>query len=347
MKMMNIYKLVFILILLNSSVFGQQIASEFFGYAEGSLNGLNGGDGWGGAWEIYEGDPSFFQIKPGSLSHTDINSVGNYLEGTIAAGSARARRLLETMWVDDGQCWISFLMDIQNPYSADFTWQGLSLYNSIYEHCLFGKGYGHPFISILNHTGGDVEYQSTTSWDTVKLSWYVIRIDMSGDDQKEKCYMWLNPSPDSEPAVADTLVSGEVNLNDGFDTIVLHFGHDTDLTVSFDDIRLGTTFADVSPAETHVNQSIMNQPEKFILNQNYPNPFNPVTTIGFSLETSSTISLKIYNLAGQVVETLAEGFYSPGQHHVQWNASNQPSGIYFYELQTDGFSIKRKLVLQK
>ena len=347
MSIANIFKMILIVMSLSSVAFAQKSASELFIYSEGMLDGLNGGEGWGGAWEIFEGDPSTFHVKAGSLDYSDFTSAGNYLEGAITTASVRARRILQEMWIDEGQCWISFLMDIHNPAAADFTWQGLSLYSSVYELCLFGKGYGHPFISILNHAGGDVEYFSTTTWNQAALSWYVIRIDMSGNEQKEKCYMWRNPSPDNEPAVSDTLVSGEVNLNNGFDTVVIHFGHDAELVVSFDDIRLGATFAEVSPSSSPVAYKKINHSKGLMLQQNYPNPFNPVTTIGFSLETSSNISLKIFNLAGELTEILAEGYHSPGHYYTQWNAADYPSGIYFYELHADNYSEKRKLVLQK
>lgn len=69
--------------------------------------------------------------------------------------------------------------------------------------------------------------------------------------------------------------------------------------------------------------------------QNYPKPFNPSTSITFSLPEASVISLKVYDAAGELKATLAEGAYSAGKHFVNYNTENLASGIYFYTLRTE------------
>jgi Secretion system C-terminal sorting domain len=89
-------------------------------------------------------------------------------------------------------------------------------------------------------------------------------------------------------------------------------------------------------------------PTNFKLMQNYPNPFNPTTTIRFDVAKSSKITLKIYNVVGQVVATLINGKqYSAGAYSVNWNASNLASGVYFYRLETDNVQLIKKMVLLK
>ena len=88
-------------------------------------------------------------------------------------------------------------------------------------------------------------------------------------------------------------------------------------------------------------------PENFRLEQNYPNPFNPVTTIEFSVPLRSNVSLKVFNLHGQLVTTLAGGMYSAGVHSIKWNAENFASGVYFYTLNADNFTQTRKLIFIK
>lgn len=85
----------------------------------------------------------------------------------------------------------------------------------------------------------------------------------------------------------------------------------------------------------------------FTLLQNFPNPFNSVTTISFNLIESGLVSLKIYNLSGQLLSTLIDGFLQKGNHQVIWQPFNYPSGIYFYQLCTPEFKSIRKIVLQK
>ncbi len=95
-----------------------------------------------------------------------------------------------------------------------------------------------------------------------------------------------------------------------------------------------------------VNEKKYN-PFQIKLLQNYPNPFNPVTTIKYNLSKSSDIILKIYNISGQEIEILINGFQTAGEHEKIWQPKGLPSGIYFYKLQADEFSDSKKLILQR
>jgi len=80
---------------------------------------------------------------------------------------------------------------------------------------------------------------------------------------------------------------------------------------------------------------------------NYPNPFNPQTTIYYYLHTEQHFSLSIYNIKGQFVTILIEGFYMQGFHEVIWDAKGQPSGIYFVVLKSqDGYDVKKVILLK-
>ncbi|MBU1651730.1 T9SS type A sorting domain-containing protein, partial [bacterium] len=85
----------------------------------------------------------------------------------------------------------------------------------------------------------------------------------------------------------------------------------------------------------------------FALHPAYPNPFNPSTTIRFDLPEALKVSLKVYNLRGQVVATVIDGFRDAGYHEVSFNAENLSSGIYFFRLDAGKFSDQGKLVLLK
>ena len=73
-------------------------------------------------------------------------------------------------------------------------------------------------------------------------------------------------------------------------------------------------------------------PSKFNMSQNYPNPFNPVTKIDFQISENSTVSLKIFDLTGREVQTLANGNFNAGYHTVQFDGKNLSSGIYIYKI---------------
>ena len=89
-------------------------------------------------------------------------------------------------------------------------------------------------------------------------------------------------------------------------------------------------------------------PDGYCLGQNYPNPFNAATRIQFYLPQESDVSLKIINMLGEDIRTLASRHYSQGHHSVHWdgkNAKGEPvaSGIYFYQMKAGDFTDARRL----
>ncbi len=88
-------------------------------------------------------------------------------------------------------------------------------------------------------------------------------------------------------------------------------------------------------------------PSEFILKQNYPNPFNPSTKIEFSLPNDGNVSIKVFDVTGKEVMTLTNGFRLKGNYSIEFNASDLPSGAYFYKLKADGFEATKKMLLVK
>jgi hypothetical protein len=88
-------------------------------------------------------------------------------------------------------------------------------------------------------------------------------------------------------------------------------------------------------------------PTQIVLSQNYPNPFNPTTAISYQLLANSFVTLGVFDLLGREVATLVNGRESAGTHEVMWNASQYPSGVYFYRLQSNGMVLTKKLLFLK
>jgi hypothetical protein len=88
-------------------------------------------------------------------------------------------------------------------------------------------------------------------------------------------------------------------------------------------------------------------PEAFNLSQNYPNPFNPTTTINYRLQFSGRVTLKVYDLLGNMVATLVNEEKPAGTYSVIFDAGRLSSGIYFFRLQTGNFSATKKMILLK
>jgi hypothetical protein len=88
-------------------------------------------------------------------------------------------------------------------------------------------------------------------------------------------------------------------------------------------------------------------PSHFSFEQNYPNPFNPTTKIRFALPKSLFANLIVYDILGKEVETLVSELLKAGTYEVEWDASNYPSGVYYYKLTAGDYTETKKMVLVK
>ncbi|HGY57155.1 MAG TPA: tandem-95 repeat protein [Caldithrix abyssi] len=88
-------------------------------------------------------------------------------------------------------------------------------------------------------------------------------------------------------------------------------------------------------------------PKKYMVAQNFPNPFNPVTTIVYGLPQPGEVRIEVYNIAGQRVMILQDGFKSAGYHKVTFDATRLSSGLYFYRVQAGKFMKVMKMILMK
>jgi len=88
-------------------------------------------------------------------------------------------------------------------------------------------------------------------------------------------------------------------------------------------------------------------PRDFVLHQNYPNPFNPSTTVKYAVPKTSLVSIKVYDLTGQEVATLADEMKEVGTYEIKFDARNLASGVYIYRMIADNFTSVRKLNLLK
>jgi len=88
-------------------------------------------------------------------------------------------------------------------------------------------------------------------------------------------------------------------------------------------------------------------PEEITLSQNYPNPFNPSTSIQYTISNRQFVSLKVYDVLGNDIVTLANEEKAAGTYAVEFNAAGLPSGVYFYQLKTEGFFETKMMLLLK
>ncbi len=98
---------------------------------------------------------------------------------------------------------------------------------------------------------------------------------------------------------------------------------------------------------TGVNENTNYNPQNFRLEQNYPNPFNPSTMIRYEIPERSFVTLKVFDVLGNLIATVVNEELPVGSYEVKFNAANLPSAVYFYRLQTDSFVSSKKMLLLK
>ncbi|HMB89206.1 MAG TPA: T9SS type A sorting domain-containing protein, partial [Rhodothermales bacterium] len=161
---------------------------------------------------------------------------------------------------------------------------------------------------------------------------------------------WLAAYEDNEEGFEDMYVEHSIDLLDTFvpgDVIFIRFR----LYADANSHGWGWAIDDLAIQEREdtgsANEDGADVPDRFTLAQNYPNPFNPATTIPFTVPRSSPVTIRVYDVQGRLVATVAEGLYPAGTHQVQWNAGSLASGIYFYRLETPDLSLSHSLTLLK
>jgi hypothetical protein len=105
--------------------------------------------------------------------------------------------------------------------------------------------------------------------------------------------------------------------------------------------------AKLGPLGVGVKEKPVQVVDRYSLSQNYPNPFNPNTKISFTIPEAGLVKLNVYNLLGQLVNTVVNQEMKSGYFEADFNASNLPSGIYFYKLEAGNTVITKKMMLLK
>jgi len=101
-----------------------------------------------------------------------------------------------------------------------------------------------------------------------------------------------------------------------------------------------------NPYLTSVENNLIENPS-YLLGINYPNPFTGITTISFEIPKDEFVSIKVNNILGREIAELAGMRYSKGKHSIDFNAEDNPNGIYFYSMKAGTFSATQKMIIRK
>jgi len=88
-------------------------------------------------------------------------------------------------------------------------------------------------------------------------------------------------------------------------------------------------------------------PYSYSLSQNYPNPFNPQTEISYSTAKDGDVKITVFDELGRTIATLVDSYQKAGNYSVVFDGTNLTSGLYFYKINSGGFSVTRKMILLK
>ncbi|MAX09526.1 MAG: hypothetical protein CMG13_01520, partial [Candidatus Marinimicrobia bacterium] len=132
--------------------------------------------------------------------------------------------------------------------------------------------------------------------------------------------------------------------------------YNTDVTYSAGTGTFGDLFMAISEITLEGDDGLDNDDiwiaDSYMLNQNYPNPFNPVTNISFDAVSSGKVSLVVYDVLGNRVKTLLNGFVTPGHYVMSWDGTDEngvsvSSGVYIYTLSNSGSYVSKRMLLVK
>lgn len=164
-----------------------------------------------------------------------------------------------------------------------------------------------------------------------------LKYDINGNLQWYKTYNGLRDSND---------IANDLCLDNFGNLYVTGWSRGFNTNADFITLKYSNLTA-IQPVTTEL-------PAEYSLSQNYPNPFNPSTKIKFSIPNTPLsfgegqgVGLFIYNSLGQQITTLINQQLTPGTYEVEWDASNFPSGLYFYQLTSGEYSETKKMILLK
>jgi len=203
--------------------------------------------------------------------------------------------------------------------------------------CHTNMGGTIPAIDEYNSTG-KIDFATWNSGDST-LAWKhgIVPLPVDYLQSLRMDFLTFNGDASTPPGTDNKNWSFVKNTFDG-----IQFFYGTPLTTH----QMAALGMDTTKIITDVENEL-NIPTDYKLSQNYPNPFNPTTTIQYTLPKNTFVKIIVYDVLGNVVETLVNKEQPLGTYTVNFNASNIASGIYFYQLKTDAKIITRKMVLMK
>jgi len=196
-----------------------------------------------------------------------------------------------------------------------------------------------PFLVTFPNTSGSYSGNQTVTWDVanttaVPVSCNNVKISLSTD------------GGNTFPTILSSLTP-----NDGSQQITLPDINNSTARIKVE--AADNIFFDMSNADFIITPIVginnhSSTPVVFSLDQNFPNPFNPVTMINYSIPEKTHVTLNIYDVTGRLISTLINNeIKTEGYYHIEFNATNMPSGVYYCRLEAGNYQNVKKMILVK
>jgi hypothetical protein len=213
--------------------------------------------------------------------------------------------------------------------------------------------YKGPSSVLHDENGKELNFRPASSGDDMyNGDWHLVAISLENDTiiriYKDgiKTGEYISDTPIIKTAETNDLQIGSMprlNMVGMIDRVRIY---DTALT----DEQMVSLFYGEGPGSTTTTTVMsLSQNNPLTLEQNIPNPFRERTTIDYSISKACNVKLQVLDMAGRVVETLADSRLQPGKYSVSWNASGYSAGIYFYRIMASDnkgvFNYSKKMIL--
>jgi hypothetical protein len=260
--------------------------------------------------------------KPGSLNYSfydgliwssplQINESSIYVNSLNFAAQSND---LYSMWQDDNSTYIKYRQYDAIPLAP----QNLSVSAS---------ASNHPLLNWTKNNEADLDHYNVYKYAYAEQGWYLLGTTANNSFED----------------VNETYITGGAVANE-------HWVYYKITAVDKDPNPFESAYSNQVGARVKgaalekISNSALNE---YSLDQNYPNPFNPSTKISYSIKEEGLVKLKVYDVLGKEVATLINENKPAGNYEVEFNASQLPSGMYIYKIQSGQFSDVKKMLLTK
>ncbi len=328
MKHFFLFAIASLILIFSQNTYSQLLFDENFDYPAGdSITQHN--------WVAHSGSTNMVIVSPG-LTYTGYPSsgIGNALKmDTVGVSGMDVNRNFTADSI--GSVYASYLVNVSYASSTgDYYFHlGNTVLGNVFRAKMFIKDdNGNVSFGISKGANTGTYAAGTYQYNTTYL--IVVKYTfLTGSSTDDEVSMFVFTSPTlpatepSTPTVGPLTDAGQSDLGNA-GTVALRQGTQANRPICLiDGIRITESWGSIVPV---VNLSTV--AGAFSLSQNYPNPFNPSTNIKFSIPKASFVTLKIYDMLGREVTNLVNENLNTGEYSLTFNASNMPSGVYFYKL---------------